>query len=136
MSGGGRIGELVRKLDAMASPQFREGLSQKLAEEAQRQYRADFAKGVDPYGAVWAKGKKVSGKTLINTGYLRASGEIEQISAEGFRFRVYAPYASFAQYGTTRSPQRMIVPSARYGLGAWGAPFNRTAVAAIRGLLT
>lgn len=135
MSGTGKIAELVKKLDAMASPAFREGIAKKLADEAARQYRADFAKQQDPYGATWAKGKKKIGKTLIRTGYLRASGEVEQVSAEGFRFRVYAPYATYHQTGTTRSPQRMIVPSARYGLGTWGAPFNRVAAAAIKGLL-
>lgn len=135
MSGGGKIAALVRKLEIMASPQFRQELSARLADEAKRQYTLDFQRQRDPYGAKWAPTKKPSGKTLIRTGYLRASGEVEVVSADGFRFRVYAPYGRFHQSGTFRMPQRMIVPSAMYGLGRWGEPFNRVAVAAVRGLL-
>lgn len=135
MSGGGKIGALVKKLEAMASPQFRASLSAALASEAQRQYRKDFSSGTDPYGTAWAPSKKKSGKTLVRTGYLRSSGEVETVTAEGFRFRVYAPYGGFHQSGTSRMPQRMIVPNARYGLGNWLAPFNRIAAAKVRELM-
>lgn len=146
MSGGGKIGALVAKLDAMARPEWREGVARQMGDEAQRLYRRDFDKGVDPYGKPWApsftalseryaRKRRFTTKTLVNTGYLRASGEVESVSAQGFRFRIYAPYGQYQQSGTRRSPQRMIVPSAALGLGTWGAPFNRIAVAAIRELM-
>lgn len=135
MSGTGRIADLVRKLDAMSTSQFRQGLAKSLADEAQKQYRADFQRGTDPYGATWSKGKKTSGRTLVDTGYLRASGEPEQVTDQGFRFKVYAPYAVFHQSGTFRMPKRMVLPDARYGLGRWLAPFNRIAAAKVRALL-
>lgn len=135
MSGGGKIGDLVRRLELMASPSFRYDLAKALADEAGKQYRRDFQNGTDPYGEAWAKGKKESGKTLVDTGYLRASGEPVSITPNGFRFRVYAPYGVFHQSGTKRMPQRMIVPSGLYGLGKWGEPFNRVAAAKVRALL-
>lgn len=135
MSGGGKIAGLVAKLEAMASPQFRYELSRKLADEAQRQYRLDYSRQQNPYGESWPRGKKKSGKTNIRTGYMRASGEPETVTENGFRFRVYAPYSVFRQYGTSRAPAAMIVPMGNRGLGKWGEPFNRIAAAAIRGLL-
>lgn len=135
MSGGGRIGALVKKLEAMASPSFRASLSAALAAEAQRQYRKDFASGTDPYGAAWPKGKKKSGKTNIVTGYMRASGEPVTVSAEGFSFKVYAPYAPFRHYGTRYAAATPLVPIAARGLGLWAAPFNRIAARAVRELM-
>jgi len=134
MSGGGKIAALVAKLEAVASPRFRYELSRKLADEAQRQYRADYAKQQDPYGATWPRGKKTAGKTNIESGYMRASGEPESVHENGFRFKVYAPYSVFRQYGTRYAPAAMIVPLGNRGLGKWGEPFNRVAAAAIRGL--
>lgn len=146
MSGGGRIGALVAKLEAMSHPEWREGLARQMGEETQRLYKRDFDKQVDPYGKPWApsfdvaseqynRKKRFTQKTLIKTGYLRASGEVEVVNSTGFRFRVYAPYGQFHQTGTRRIPRRMIVPSSALGLGTWGAPLNRIAVQAIRGLM-
>lgn len=135
MSGGGKLAALVAKLDAIASPQFRYELSRKLADEAQRQYRLDYTRQQNPYGETWPKGKKKSGKTNIASGYMRASGEPESVSENGFRFKVYAPYSVFRQYGTKNAPAAAIVPLGNRGLGRWGEPFNRIAAAAIRGLL-
>jgi phage gpG-like protein len=135
MSGTGRIADLVRKLSALSQPQFRLGLSQRLSQEAPKLYRQGFVRQSDPYGKPWDKSKKATGRTLINTGYLIASGETQTVTDNGFKFRVYAPYGIFHQFGTYKMPQRMIVPHAPMGLGNWGPVFTRVAGSYVRELM-
>lgn len=122
------IEQLAQRIERLATPAPMAAVSRSMATTAIALFQTGFAARTNPYSNRWAQRvKSVPWPILERTGYLRASGELEAVSAEGFRLHVYAPYAWFHQHGTARMVSRKVVPDAVAGLGAWQRPLELAA---------
>lgn len=75
---------------------------------------ADGFKGErDPYNSPWAPLARRSGRILQDTGRLKNSFTIREVTAKGFRVGSAVKYATYHQTGTRRMPRRMMVPLPR-----------------------
>ena len=135
MSGGGSIGQMIARLRRVSSAAFREELSKKLAEEALRQVDAGFREARDPYGKPWAPTKQPN-PILQRSGAFRSDWSIAGYTKDGFRIISAVEYGGYHQHGTKSIAIRMVIPTAKRGLGLWRAPFEKIVVDHFRATMT
>lgn len=132
MSGGGRIGALVSKVEALGGAELQRRVMERVAESARRSCLDGFEQQRDPYGMPWARRIDVKGTwpILNKTGSGPASvtavpsGDLVRMSIDGvFKFH---------QYGTSKMVARRVFPIQSRGLGLWGAPAREAAMSAVR----
>ena len=88
---------------------FRSSLLKNVAEEARRQVVLGFEQERDPYGNPWEPLKVREGRILQDTGRMRNAFTFSP-TADGFVIRNPTAYVAFHEDGTSRIPQRMMVP--------------------------
>lgn len=90
---------------------------------ADNQLQMTQSGGQDPYGNRWAALKSGRPSFLRETGTLEAT-RLWESGDNWARVTFGASYAPFHQSGTSRMPQRQLIP--QDGLpGAWASPINR-----------
>ena len=117
-----RIGRLERTIAELALLPQR--VATNAAPKLDRLVKAQFARGVDPYGRAWKpitlatkkrrKGRK-GAPPLTDTSRLRAGTGV-RVTRAGARLQLGAPYGYFHQVGTRNMPARRIFP--QFGLPA------------------
>lgn len=127
------LGQLRERLARLDSSELRLRMATNLAEEARTQVANGFRSERDPYGTPWKRLLHREGRILRDTGRMAAS-VATSASQKGFRIDIPVVYAATHQYGTSRVPQRQMIPmESTGGLGPiWGPAFEETA----RDLLT
>lgn len=124
MSGTGKIADLVRKLDEMASPSFRQKMLGAMAVEVHRLTLDGFIQQRDPYGKPWAPRKKAadwavkafglmqSDHPILDTG--RDGGAVDRLTvrstSDGVRLKTNA-YMKFHLTGTSKMVPRKWIPT-------------------------
>lgn len=107
MAGTGQIAELVRRLEALTTPQWRQSLSRQLAEQTLQLIDDGFKGRRDPYGDAWAPTKQPN-PILERTGDMRRSWSIKSVTPEGFTITNPMPYTVFHQAGTTHAARSSV----------------------------
>jgi hypothetical protein len=146
MAGTGKIADLIQRLDALASPQWRESLSRQLAEQALQLIDDGFKRRQDPYGEKWAPTKQPN-PILERTGIMRGTWGKKTVSPSGFVVST-VDYAIFAQAGTEhaarssaktkkesparKTPPRRMVPVNNVMPMKWQQAFDRVIVRAVK----
>lgn len=146
MSGGGRIGELVKKLDRMGTAQWRREVMTAMAPEVHRLVLDGFVSQRDPYGKAWAPRKKAadwaikafgliqSNHPILDTG--RSDGAVNRLTvrptATGVTIRTNG-YMKFHLTGTEKMVSRKWIPVD--GLGTWKAPLQEVYFAKVQELM-
>lgn len=124
MSGTGKIADLVRKLDAMASQSFRQKMLGAMAVEVHRLTLDGFVQQRDPYGKPWAPRRKAAdwaikafglmqdNHPILDTG--RTDGAVNRLTvsstADGVRLKTNA-YMRFHLTGTNKMVARKWIPT-------------------------
>lgn len=140
-----RIGAM---LQALAEPELRRGLGDRLSRQILRLIRSGIERGVDPYGQPWKPrtdgARPLQGLLNAFTASFTTEGMkvgtskwYAGVHNKGARIRpVHAPYLQFrlpgGQWVKTRGPvilpKRQIIPSERQGFGPfWGPALRDTA---------
>ncbi len=96
------INDLIAKLDALNTDEWRMALSRQLAEEALDLIDDGFKRRSNPYGDRWTQTKQPN-PILEKSGNLRASFRIIATAPSGFSIRSDSEYGHFHQYGTTHA---------------------------------
>lgn len=88
--------------------------SRDMADAHLRQVEREFETETDPYGKRWAPKKRPDGRKILQgkTGNLRKFRRAA-ISPRGYKIGTTAPYLRFHQSGTSRMPQRRVLPGRR-----------------------
>ncbi len=115
MSGGGKIADLVAKLDRVGSQEWRTSLCRQLAEKSLDLIDRGFQAQSNPYGDGWTETKQPN-PILEKTGTMRGAFRITGASAAGFTIRNETSYAGFHQYGTSKLPVRAMTPTDAAGM--------------------
>lgn len=132
MAGGGRIADLVSKLDALGSSEWRQSLCQQLAEKSLDLIDNDFKRRSNPYGDRWTSTMQPN-PILQRTGALRRSFRIISVLPGGFTIQSTAPYSGYHQHGTKRLPVRAMTPTRAAGMPAsWEREYDRVVVRFVR----
>lgn len=100
----GPLRTLTRTVSRLSGGAWRPALSRALADRALELVHAQFDRGRDPYGQLWAPLKSRRGRPLLNTGTLRLSFEVAS-GALGFRLRSKHPGARLHNYGGVVVPK-------------------------------
>ena len=118
----GALGELEKKLRALATSSVRTDCVKNLAEEYRTFMLECFEEGRSPYGQTWAPLKfrhSVGGrgqKPLNGTGLMKGAATPINITDSGFRVQVGRKYATTHQYGATIVPRNAKALRFRGGL--------------------
>lgn len=99
-----KLGDLVKKLDGLCKPAFRQELSRKVAEAAIALVKEEFSTGTDPNGKAWPPPVLRRGSKIIPlnaSGNLKNSFHVPDKSASRFVIETNVIYASVHQYGKT-----------------------------------
>lgn len=122
MAGTGKIAELVKRLEVMASPAWRESLSRQLAEQALQLVDDGFKNETDPYGNRWAPTQQPN-QILQKTGDLRRGWGILAVTQNGFRI------GDSVDYGIYQQRKRKMVPTSDRGLpDKWQREFDKVSI--------
>jgi len=127
-----KLARIKRQLAAVKSKKLHREVSRQLAHEALTLIADGFRAETDPYGSAWAGLKRRTGRILQDTGRLRNSFTVREITASGFRIGSAVQYAAFHQRGNPRLPRRMMVPRAKRMPRDWARGFHKTAAEVIR----
>lgn len=98
-----KLAGMLTKLPELLGP-----ASTAAAEALEAVIEAQFVGGFDPYGQTWAPLKDGSASHLEASGDLR--GAVHVLPWEGISVEFDVPYAQYHQTGTSRMPQRRLVP--------------------------
>lgn len=101
----GKLEKLIKKLDQLSHPSFRQKLSKNVSEEAIELVKEEFETGTDPYGKAWPKPLIRTGnggiKPLAASGRLKNSFHVAEVTPQRFTIETNIIYASVHQYGAT-----------------------------------
>lgn len=103
-----RLSRLVRTVERLHQPVWREGLSRVVAEAALEEIARSFERERDPWDKPWERSLRASlegGQTLSDTGRLRRSFTYRS-NADGFIVGTNVRYAAIHQYGGIIRPKR------------------------------
>lgn len=100
-----KLARLRVKIQALATNDVKERLSNVLGAEALAQVQLGFRESRDPYGRPWAPLKLRNGKPLLDTGRMRSSFSY-RATRGSFRIGTNFIGASVHQYGATITPKR------------------------------
>lgn len=95
-------------LEMLADNEFLAKLSQKCGNATLKLIQEEFDSSKDPYESDWVPNKKGT-KTLVDTGALESSFQLT-INTDGFTIKNDVGYGGYHQTGTSKMPQRMILP--------------------------
>ena len=108
-----RLFEIINNLKTVATPEFREGLNEKLAEQELRNIEMRFDTTTDPDGKLWEPLKKQpqDHKTLDLTGTMKDSFRIKR----GATYSIIntTNYAGYHQFGTSKMVARKFFAEAK-----------------------
>lgn len=95
----------------------------------ERDLHAKYSREADPYGRSWAPrvgGKNDDGHPLLNkSGALKSSLSVSVNDDGSLDISYDDPKATYHQKGTSRMPQRLLVPSAKDIPPEWRTAFNK-----------
>lgn len=122
-----KLRRIKRQLKAVQNRQLHLEVNRQIAHEALSLVTDGFKHERNPYGSAWRGLKYRSGRILQDTGRLRSSFTMREVTARGFRIGSAVQYGIYHQRGTSRLPQRAMVPFARRMPPKWGRAFHDTA---------
>lgn len=95
-------------LNALMSTEFTEKLSAGIGNAALALIETEFNTATDPYESPWAPTKRPN-PILVDTGTLKSTFTLE-VNPDSAIIRNATPYGGYHQAGTSKMPQRMILP--------------------------
>lgn len=127
-----KLERIKRQLADIKSKKLHREVSQQIAHETLTLIADGFRAESDPYGDTWQPLKARSGRILQDTGRLRNSFTVREITATGFRIGSAVQYAAYHQRGNRRLPRRMMVPLPRRLPREWAKSYHATAAEVVR----
>lgn len=130
VSSNGGLERLQQRLERVARGEHRRRMAEAAAVEVRALVAEEFPAGQDPAGQSWATKADGAESHLTKTGTLADSFDISA-DEDGVSIANSTPYAGFHQGGTSRMPERQMVPEDGLPI-VWRVRINEAAASALR----
>jgi phage gpG-like protein len=130
----GGLSAFRQRVTRVAKGEHRLPVARGVAKAVQSLLEDEFQRGRDPDGRMWMRKADGNPSHLTDTRVMREDRTVEAEAGE-VTITIQAPYAVHHQHGTSRMPQRQILPEGELP-PPWRSPVEEGGAEALRRILT